>query len=118
MITALNSLGGADGREDVLLLNERLIKDAFRGGDEFSVPYDNPVINIAEGRSGCFSARVGMRVGSSRDGLRCRVTDFGYFRSEFEAVLAYKRPEPDFHPLDHWQRYKNVITIPDHVRKL
>ena len=58
MVTALNSLGSADGREDVLIIDERLIKDAFRGGDEFCVPYENPSINISEGGSGWFSALV------------------------------------------------------------
>ena len=63
LVTALNSLGGADGREDVLLVDERLIRDAFRGGDEFMVPYSNPVIDISDDGSGWFSARVAMRGG-------------------------------------------------------
>ena len=117
LVTALNSLGGADGREDVLLVDERLIKDAFRGGDEFSVPYNNPIIDIDKGGKGWFNARVNMYVGSSRAGSRRAITDFGYFRSEFEGVLSYRSVGPDVHPLDNWQRYKNKIDIPVHVKQ-
>ena len=94
LVTALNSLGGADGREDVLLVDERLIKDAFRGGDEFSVPYNNPIIDIDKGGKGWFNARVNMYVGSSRAGSRRAITDFGYFGSEFEGVFSYRRADP------------------------
>ena len=112
LVTALNSLGGADGREDVLLVDEH-----FRGGGKFSVPYNNPIIDIDKGGKGWFNARVNMYVGSSRAGSRRAITDFGYFRSEFEGVLSYRSVGPDVHPLDNWQRYKNKIDIPVHVKQ-
>lgn len=71
MVTTLNSLGTADGREDVLIVDEHLIKDASHEGDDFCVPYENPSINISEDGRDWFSAFVAKQVGSLRAGS-CR----------------------------------------------
>ena len=49
LVTLLNSLGGADRRDDVLVITNNLIGEAFRGDHKYIIRYSNPCINISKG---------------------------------------------------------------------
>ena len=75
-----------------------------------------PVLISARGGGGFFNARVGFCTGSASANDRDAVTDFGYFATDFEAVLTYRRALLANHPLNHWQRVKKSIDISGNVK--
>ena len=60
---------------------------------------------------------MGIQIGSARAGNRRRVYDFGYFASDIDAVLSYRRVASEKHPLDNWHRQQRLIDIPDTVKQ-
>jgi len=120
LITPLNSIGDATGREDVMLVDKEMIGMAFSNcGKEFCAPYEE--MQIEEGGEAVLICRVGQRVGSAREGNRRMVTDFGVFANDIDAAvqdlkLSGSDSSPP-HPLDNWGKIRREMKIPNKVKQ-
>jgi hypothetical protein len=122
LITPLNSLGGADGREEVMLVDKEMIGRAFsKCGKEYTVLYEDMLID--QGGEAVMVCRIGKQFGSAREGNRRRVTDFGCFSSDIDAeiqerVLSRSDQPPPPHPLEsNWGKIRRELNVPDEVKQ-
>eukprot|EP00584_Thalassiosira_punctigera_P026737 CAMPEP_0172577566 /NCGR_PEP_ID=MMETSP1067-20121228/138297_1 /TAXON_ID=265564 ORGANISM="Thalassiosira punctigera, Strain Tpunct2005C2" /NCGR_SAMPLE_ID=MMETSP1067 /ASSEMBLY_ACC=CAM_ASM_000444 /LENGTH=296 /DNA_ID=CAMNT_0013370255 /DNA_START=14 /DNA_END=904 /DNA_ORIENTATION=- len=109
------------------VLDVKLIRKAFGGRGEFSVPYTDMGISGVGG--GVLYVRVGKEVESAvvsdgddddetaKSAVFTLMTDFRYFPSESEVKLSVTAPL--LHPLDNWTNHRNKLinSVPEEVKE-
>jgi len=118
LITPLNSIGDATGREDVMLVTAEMIGKAFSNcGQEFPAYTMETSIFQREGK------QITSGVLKKREGI----IDFGMFGSEIDAEIQERMANtklsnsdghtPPPHPLDNWGKIRRKMEIPDEVKQ-
>eukprot|EP00581_Thalassiosira_minuscula_P030264 CAMPEP_0183767956 /NCGR_PEP_ID=MMETSP0739-20130205/12486_1 /TAXON_ID=385413 /ORGANISM="Thalassiosira miniscula, Strain CCMP1093" /LENGTH=286 /DNA_ID=CAMNT_0026006901 /DNA_START=171 /DNA_END=1028 /DNA_ORIENTATION=+ len=115
LVTPLNILGGADGREEVLIVTEKLIRSAFSkaGTDHIALLEDMKIEGSAEKIIRC---RMGLQTGSYRNNDRKTIFDIGVYEDEIVAEIGCRKAMPDNHPLNNWSQIRNEIDLLADVR--